>query len=353
MSVYHFFVNQSDYANKALEQYEATVATAREWDDVFEGKAVEALQIAKEWLESEGRRAEWRLIADKWKGIADNIIRKMPLDEHRVQVCKEMARAYHQSESFASQLATVADHVNRTPVELKSRCRLQLCPEKREVTLLAYGSEEVLGNEAKADIVQAIVKCEIHYILNGLLESKTTHPMRIKYLSYDQITESVQRIRNAGYEPAILVISPQHFALSWQNDVTFRLNIVHEGRQRYISIDGNTSLKILEYGSEYGFVLDKKAGKWMNFSPLEITITEHPVDPLKVQVLAQEKVAYQVVNPEAVEIYEFPNEGVLSQPEKSEERSLVRDKIPQKKKRRIEKPLSIILGWIRDKVIRY
>ena len=330
-SNYYFFMNLSDYADKALEQYEATLAIAHRWDDVFEGETIKALKIAKELLESEENRAKWQKTADKWKAIADNIVEEMPLDDRRVQICKDKARTYHRSESLIAQLVTITDQVSQKQVEtIKSHCRLQLCAAREEFTSLAYKPEEAVGDDAKADVVHQILRQEMHYVLTNLLENSGLHPLETEYLSYDQVTETVKTMRKAEYKPEVLIIPMQHFKSSSDNDVFFKLNIIYKEGQSYLSIDEKTSLKIIHFGRDYAFILDKKAGNWVTISPLEVTITEHPKDPLKVQITAQETVAYQVVNPEAAAIYDLSSESEPSQSKHLKQQSEVSKDVSHK-----------------------
>jgi hypothetical protein len=294
-TVYAFLVNLPHYADKALKQYEAVVSMSGEWDDVLDGRGLDALEQARKWLENTERRQEW-------KEKAESIIKNLPLDNSRIEAYKKAAMEYYQSESYIDQLATTGGNGEKAPTELRRSWR---SPEKRDFTLIGLGKPQEVGRKIGFGAVDQIVRAEVAHIVKIILEQEATDSIGLKQLAFNEMAKAVKKIDEAGHKATVLLAPSQQISSACQNDPDFRTRMTHEGNDRYMMLNDSTRLRILELDSNYALVLDSNAGIWSTVEPLKIEVAECARDPLAVQITAQEVVDYQVLNPGAVEILKF------------------------------------------------
>jgi hypothetical protein len=290
-AVHTFLVNLPHYAGKVLAQYDTVASMSKEWDDVFDGQASDALEKARNWLADEKRR-------QGWKEKAESIIKNLPLDESRVEEHKKAALEHYQSQSRVNQLAITENSGEKAPTE--PICYSQHC-DKQPFTLIGQGRVRTVGFL----VVHQVVSKEIDYIVNTILEHDETKLTEVKQLTFDVVAKAVEGIREGGYEAMVLLAPSQQIGSAWHDDSQFRTHMLHEGDERYLKVGESTKLRILELDGDHAFVLDRKAGNWKTVEPLKIEVTECDKNPLKVHITAQEVVDYQVLNPKAVEILKF------------------------------------------------
>jgi hypothetical protein len=294
-AVHMFLVNLPHYVDEALKQYETVVSMSGEWDDVLDGRGLDALEQAQKWLENTERRQEW-------KEKAESIIKNLPLDNSRIEAYKKAALEYYQSESYIGQLATTGGDGEKAPTELRSSWR---SPEKRDFTLIGLGKPQEVGRKIGFGAVYEIVRAEVAHIVKIILEHEATDPIGLKQLTFNEMAKAVKKVDEAGYKATVLLAPTQQISSAWQNDPDFRTRMTHEGNDRYLMLNDSTRLRIVELDSNYALVLDSNAGIWTTVTQLKIEVAECAKDPLAVQITAQEVVDYQVLNPGAVEILKF------------------------------------------------
>jgi len=294
-AVHTFLVNLPHRAGKVLAQYDTVASMSEEWDDVFDGQASDALEEARDWLEDQDRRKDW-------KEKAESVIRNLPLDEGRVEEFKKAALEYYQSQSRVNQLAITENSGEKAPTEL---IRYPHHCDKQPFTLIGQGRVSTVGFLA----VYQVASKEIDYIANTILEHEETKLTEVKQLTFDVVAKAVEGIREGGYEAMVLLAPRQQIGSAWQNDAQFRIHMVYEGDERYLKLSESTKLRILELDGDHAFVLDRSVGNWKTVQPLEVEVTECDKNPLKVHITAQEVVSYQVLNPGAIKILKFRSSG--------------------------------------------
>jgi hypothetical protein len=301
-----FLTNLSYYADKALAQYDTVVSEKEEWEDVFDGKISDALEQARDWLADTQRRQEWT-------SKAEGIIRDLPLDSKRVETYRKTALEYYEGESQVKYLAIQAESSDRqNAVDLTGCWRFQP-PDKQHFTLIGLDEPERIGARVGFAALHELVRLEISYIAEILLTEKEQETIPLQRLDFDNVLKTVEKIKQAGYTATVLITSNQAISSAWQKDHQFRVNMKYENQnERYLQIDTDTKLKIIELQGDYAFIFSKEVGSWATIEPLVIKVKECDKDPLSVEISATEVVVYQMLNPQAVEILKFDKQKELS-----------------------------------------
>jgi hypothetical protein len=112
----------------------------------------------------------------------------------------------------------------------------------------------------------------------------------------------VEILVNSGNEPTILLLSQQYISELWENDINFRTSMVFQERKRYLSFSG-INLQVIEiHDKSHVYVLNKKAGRWLQVALVDTDIRLDIEKPLSVQITEREMVEYQVIAPDAIAI---------------------------------------------------
>lgn len=300
-AVRRFLLDLPCLADRVLKQYENIAPLAEGWDDVFDGKTSQALERARQWLESEEHRQEWG-------GKAESVVRNMPLDCARVEAYTKAAQEFYRSRSQVVHLTTIGDTQEKNRVELSETCR-QPCPDKVEFTALAIGGPEDVGKRVGFEVVDRILAGETRLIARTLLSQRRTKVIKSKVLNFGEILMAVKRIGDAGYSATNLLVPWDQLSFAWQDDPDFRSRLVHEHPERYVRIDGTTQLRLIEIDGDYAFVFDRDVGNWKTVQPLKIEVEQCGRDPLAVRITACETVDYQILKPDAAAIIKFRKPG--------------------------------------------
>lgn len=298
-AAYGFLINLPYYADKVLAQYDAVASEKEEWEDVFDGKTSDTLEQARDWLTDTQRRQEWT-------SKAEGIIGDLPLDNKRVEAYRKTALEYYEGESQVKHLAIQAESSDRqNAVDLTGRWRFQP-PDKQHFTLIGLDEPERIGTRVGFVAVHELVRLEISHIAKILLTEKEQETIPLEGLAFDSVLKTVEKIKQAGYAATVLIAPSQEISSAWQKDHQFRVNMRYENqKERYLQIDTDTKLKIIELPGDYAFIFGKEVGNWMTIEPLVIEVKECDKDPLSVEISATEMVIYQMLNPQAVEIMKF------------------------------------------------
>lgn len=300
LSATHAYLTNLPYnADKVLTEYDAVASMIGEWDDVFDGRASEALGRAREWLEDQDRRQEWT-------GKANAIIKDLPLDDSRVEAYKQAAVQYYRSESAVTQLAETEPDADEAVTELTGRCRRPRCPAKQHFTVIGLGQAQKVGEIVGFQPVGEVVQAEMAHIVPTILDDQRIRSLQAPRLTLGAIAHVVKSIQSAGWQPTVLLASDQQISSAWRDDPAFRGQMeLGEPGQRYLRLDESTTLRIVEADVDHAFVLDRRAAQWTTAEPLQIEVTECEKNPSALQIAARELVHYRVLKPEAVAILRF------------------------------------------------
>ncbi len=298
-TAYAFLMNLPYYADKALTQYDTVASEKEEWEDVFDGKISDALEKARDWLTDTQHRQEWT-------SKAEGIVRDLPLDNRRVEAYRKSALEYYKEESQIKHLAIQAEIGDKqNAVDLTGRWHYQN-PDKQHFTLIGLDEPERIGARVGFGAMRDLVRLEISHIAKILLTQKEQEVINLEGLDFDSVLKTVKRIKQAGYSVTVLIAPSQEISYASQKDHRFRVNVRYENqKERYLQIDTDTKLKIIELPGDYAFIFGKKAGSWATIKPTMIEVKERDKDPLSVEISATEMAIYQMLNPQAVEILKF------------------------------------------------
>lgn len=298
-AVYTFLVNLSHYADKVLAQYDAMVSEKKEWEDVFDGKLSESLERAQNWLRDTHSRQEWT-------SKAEGIIRDLPLDNSRVEGYRKTALENYKNESQIKHLAIQVETSGRwNSVELTGHSHFQH-PDKQHFTLIGLDEPERIGTRVGFGAVHELVRLEVSYIAKTLLTQKGQDTIEVQGLNFDSVMKAVEKINQVGYAATVLIAPSQEISSAWQTDHQFRTNLIYENhKERYLQINNETKLKVIELPGNYAFIFAKEVGTWTTIEPVVIEVTECDKHPLAVEIIAREIVEYQILNPEGAEILNF------------------------------------------------
>jgi hypothetical protein len=297
-AAYTFLMNLPYYADEVLAQYDVVASEKEEWEDMFDGKTSDALEKVRDWLTDVQRRQEWT-------SKAEGIIRDLPLDNRRIEAYRKSALEYYKEESQIKYLAIQAESSDRqNSIELTGRWNSQKA-DKRRFTLIDLNEPERISVGVGFGAVHNLVRSEISHITKTLLAEKEQKTIPIDGLDFDRILKSVEKIKLAGHTATVLIAPDQAIASAWQKDYRFKVNMRYENQERYLQVDPNTKLKIIELPGDYVFIFSKHVGIWTTIDPPMIEVRECSKNPRSVEIFATETVKYQVPNPQAVEILKF------------------------------------------------
>jgi len=105
-------------------------------------------------------------------------------------------------------LATRAEDSDQIDaVELIGCC--QVCLERKHFTLIGLDEPEKIGARVGFEAVNELVRSEILYLAEILLNPKKQKVTNVQQLDFDSIIKSVEKIRKAGYTATVLMVPSQ------------------------------------------------------------------------------------------------------------------------------------------------
>ena len=295
---YIFTTNFLTEKEKLVDCCNELIKDSDKWNILFDGKAKEKLESARDWIET---------CAVRCKQTKKEIELLSDIDFEKEKGCKELILNSYNTKSIIRDFAKVRIYVKTRDAGLKFTPLgyKQLIPKDCFIktsnvscsTISEYGS--------------GIARGEIKHFLGKISKNMKITKIKIKKndinKTYQHIVSTVINMKQKGYNPTVIFIPLDIF----YNKELIPLDVVEYTPDR-LKVDKKTKLKIISFTKDVPFkdivILDKKAAVWVykqdvkTKERLHIDINEYDKDKALVGVLIRTIINYQIKEPDAVNV---------------------------------------------------